>query len=63
MRPVCPRCGSDSVRCVSYMGVNCIICLKCGYDERDHYDVCPDQKPDEPSRGPYKTGGHRRTIG
>jgi len=62
MSKPCPRCGSDSTKLVNYMGVNCLLCLSCGYDERQAYDVYPDQKPTELGRNPYKIGGPRRAM-
>jgi hypothetical protein len=64
MERICPQCGSASTKLISYMGVDCLVCLSCGYDERDVYNVYPDQKPTELGRkfSPYKTGGHNRAI-
>jgi len=64
MKRICPRCGSESTKLVIYMGVDCLICLQCGYDEREVYSVYPDQKPTELGRKgyPYKQGGHNRIM-
>lgn len=65
MKRICPRCGSENTKIVNYMGVDCLICLQCGYDEREVYNVYPDQKPTELGRGkftPYKQGGHNRIL-
>lgn len=64
MQKHCPRCGSDSIKMINYMGADCLVCLACGYDEREVYDVYPDQKPTEMGRKgyPYKQGGHNRIL-
>jgi len=41
---VCPECNSHNVRVFSHMELLCIICNKCGYDEREIYDRLPVQR-------------------
>jgi len=61
----CPKCNSDKVKLVDYLGVKCIVCKKCGYDETKQLEVYPEEKTSQKEKGrhsPYKTGGHNRTI-
>jgi uncharacterized Zn finger protein len=60
----CPKCGSSNVEEVLYSGTTLILCNECGYDERDEYDVVPEEKTSQKAKGrysPYKTGGKRRS--
>jgi hypothetical protein len=59
----CPKCDSDNVESIDYMGVECVICHDCGYDGREQYDIAPDegQRPAKDRWTPYKIGGHART--
>jgi hypothetical protein len=63
MRLHCPNCDSDNIEIVRYMDEKCLICNDCGYDEREHYDVMPDesQRPLKDRWSPYKAGGPRRS--
>jgi len=59
----CPKCGSDKVKLVDYVGARCIVCSNCGYDETTVYDVYPSQKTSQKQKGrftPYKVGGGKR---
>jgi len=56
----CPRCKSENVKVVKHLTIKCIICNDCGYDERDQYDVYPENKTKH-YKDPYKAGGPRRT--
>jgi hypothetical protein len=59
----CPRCKSDNVKVVDYMDFQCIICSDCGFDERETYEVYPEQKTSQKEKGrytPYKQGGSFR---
>ena len=61
----CPECNSNNAETVNYIGISCIVCKNCGYDESRQYDVFPEQKTSQKAKGKYliyKTGGHRRTI-
>lgn len=60
----CPKCKSKQIRFVDYLGIRCIVCTKCGYDERDIYEDELGEKTSQKARGrytPYKTGGSRRS--
>ena len=62
---LCPRCKSSNVEVVNYLGLRCIVCADCGYDERDMYEVYPEEKSASGLKGkfsPYKTGGKYRTT-
>ena len=59
----CPKCSSENIKIINYMGVKCIICDKCGYDETSLYEVYPGQKTsntEKMSYSPYKAGGPKR---
>lgn len=46
------------------MGVKCIVCNNCGFDESKQYDVYPEGKTSQKEKGrytPYKAGGFKRT--
>ncbi|MBI2564639.1 hypothetical protein HYV79_01470 [Candidatus Woesearchaeota archaeon] len=56
----CPNCGSHNVKEVAYRDVSCIVCIKCGYDERNEYELTENQKQSTKAKArysPYKTGG------
>lgn len=60
----CPKCKSDKIKIVSYMGIKCIICSKCGFDESLEYEVYPEEKKSQKAKGRYnvyKAGGPKRT--
>jgi len=64
MKKKCPHCESERIKYVRYMGVEMLLCEKCGYDERDKYEVYPSEKKSQKAKGtysPYRTGGGRRT--
>lgn len=59
----CPKCGSKDIKTIDYVGLKCVVCNKCGYDETSLYEVYPEQKKskkEKASYSPYKTGGPRR---
>lgn len=60
----CPKCGSDKVKFIKYSGLLCLKCNNCGFDERDRFEVYPENKKSQKQKGrysPYKTGGSKRT--
>jgi len=60
----CPKCKSEKVDSVEYMGTSMLVCQECGYDERDTYDEVPGQRNtqrEKTKHSPYKTGGGKRT--
>ncbi len=60
---LCPKCKSDDVNLISYMGIKCVVCKNCGYDESKQYDVFPEEKGSQKEKGrytPYKVGGFKR---
>ena len=60
----CPKCGSEDINLIKYQGIECVVCKKCGYDEREEYDVYPEEKVSQKEKArytPYKIGGGRRT--
>ncbi|PIN86470.1 hypothetical protein COV19_04670 [Candidatus Woesearchaeota archaeon CG10_big_fil_rev_8_21_14_0_10_44_13] len=61
----CPKCGSEKVSLFRYMGVECIRCTDCGYDESVDIDTTPDSRSSQKAKGhfsPYKAGGKGRTA-
>ena len=59
----CPRCGSSKIKIIDYIGVKCIVCKNCGYDETSFYEVYPEQKKSKKEKAgysTYKTGGPKR---
>ncbi len=59
----CPKCFSDDVEMVEYMGVFCLVCKSCGFDETALYEVYPGEKGGGKGKGrytPYKAGGSLR---
>ncbi|MFH0867696.1 MAG: hypothetical protein V1831_00105 [Candidatus Woesearchaeota archaeon] len=64
MKNKCPKCKSSNVKIVDYMGVKCIRCNDCGFDETEQYDVYPEEKTSQKEKGRYtvyKAGGFKRT--
>ena len=60
---ICPVCKSTNVKEVEYMGVKCLVCNKCSYDERDTLDVYPGERNTQREKGkftPYRVGGGQR---
>lgn len=54
---------SANVMVLDYLGAKCIKCSSCGYDERDMYEVFPEEKTSQKEKAnfsPYKAGGHDR---
>ena len=63
-RKLCPNCKSDDVKIISYIGIKCVVCNNCGFDESRQYDVYPEEKKSQKEKGkytPYKAGGFKRT--
>lgn len=61
---LCPECKSSNVTIIDYLGVKCIKCSNCGYDESKQYDVYPGEKASQKEKGRhnvYKAGGFKRT--
>ncbi len=59
----CPKCKLDKINIIDYMGVKCIICSNCGFDETERYEVFPEEKKSQKAKGrytPYKSGGFGR---
>jgi len=60
----CPKCGSKDVKLYGYLGIKAIKCNNCGFDERNVYEVYPEEKKSQKAKGEYavyKTGGSQRT--
>ena len=58
----CPKCRSDNIRIAEYLGVKCVKCKNCGFDETSQYEVYPEGKKSQKAKGsyaPYKSGGSR----
>jgi len=56
----CPKCDSKNAVYEDYMGVQCIICSDCGYDECKELEVYPEEKVSQKAKAqhsPYRTGG------
>ncbi|HJO01379.1 MAG: hypothetical protein QF655_01970 [Candidatus Woesearchaeota archaeon] len=63
-KKICLKCKSSNIKLISYMGVKCIVCNNCGFDESKQYDVYPEGKTSQKEKGrytPYKAGGFKRT--
>lgn len=64
MKNKCPKCKSSKIKTINYMGVKCVVCSNCGFDESKQYDVFPEEKKSQKAKGkytPYKVGGFNRT--
>ena len=60
----CPKCNSNNIKVTNYLGIKCIVCKNCGYDDTKQYEVYPEEKVSQKAKArytPYKTGGHKRT--
>ena len=60
---VCPTCYSENIKIVNHMGIDCIVCNNCSFDERNYYEVYPEQRTSQKAKGsfnPYKVGGKGR---
>ena len=60
----CPRCLSTEVKLISHLGIKCIFCKVCGFDEREMYDVHSEERTSQKGKRtftPYKSGGSGRT--
>ena len=59
----CPKCASSKIKIIDYMGIKCVVCKNCGFDESKQYDVFPGEKKSQKAKGkytPYKVGGFGR---
>lgn len=59
----CPKCNSNKIKIINYMGIECVICNNCGFDETESYEVFPEDKKSQKAKGsytPYKSGGFGR---
>jgi len=62
MESKCPKCNSGKVKLVDYLGIKCIVCNDCGFDETKQYEVYSEKKSQK-EKGmytPYKAGGFGR---
>ena len=62
-KKICPKCKSNNVKIIKYMGVKCVLCSNCGFDESKQYEVFPEEKKSQKAKGrytPYKVGGFGR---
>ena len=60
----CPKCGSANIKIYNYLGIKAVKCSSCGFDERNIYEVYPEQKTSQKAKGTYtiyKKGGSQRT--
>jgi len=60
---ICPKCSSKNISVVEYQDIMCMVCKKCGYDERDLYDLVPEERASQKAKGEhslYKAGGAQR---
>ena len=60
----CPKCGSENVQFTEFMGVECVVCNTCGYNEEEELNASPEGRTSQKAKGkysPYKAGGSRRT--
>lgn len=63
IKKYCPKCNSDKIKIINYMGVKCIVCTNCGFDESKQYEVFPEEKKSQKAKGKYniyKVGGFGR---
>ena len=63
MKSKCPKCKSSNVKIINYMGVKCVKCNNCGFDESKQYEVYPEEKTSQKEKSrftPYKVGGFGR---
>lgn len=61
----CSKCMSINVKLVEYMGSKFVLCNDCGYDQRDQFDVYPEDKVSQKAKkefNPYKSGGYFRIM-
>ncbi len=61
----CPQCLSTDIKRVKYMEFDALICRKCGYDERQEYEMHSQERSSQKEKGrfsPYKSGGAKRTM-
>ena len=58
----CPKCGTGNIKIVKFIGIDCVVCGNCGFDESSQYEVFGEKKSQKAkgSYTPYKSGGHDR---
>ena len=59
----CPKCASSKIKIITYMGIKCVVCKNCGFDESKRYEVFPEEKKSQKAKAkytPYKAGGSKR---
>ncbi|MBI3034895.1 hypothetical protein HYY71_01100 [Candidatus Woesearchaeota archaeon] len=59
----CQKCGSKNIRIYNYLGIKAVKCGDCGFDERNVYEVYPEEKKSQKAKGEYsvyKKGGSQR---
>ena len=64
MNKICPKCNSENIKLVDYLGIKAVKCNDCGFDETKEYEVFPEEKKSQKEKGrfsPYKAGGKSRT--
>src|SRR3990167_7596434 len=47
----CPKCDSEKIKIIIYLGIKCIKCGNCGYDESAQLEVYPSQKSSQKAKG------------
>ncbi len=60
----CPKCNSKKITVAEYQNIMCMVCKDCGYDERNLYDIVPEERTSQKAKAehtPYKTGGAQRS--
>ena len=60
----CPKCDSNHIDYVDEQGIKVLICLDCGYDESEEYEITAEEKSNQKAKGSYtryKTGGGKRS--
>lgn len=60
----CPRCNSDKVRFEKFIGIKCLVCSNCGYDERKELSTASGDRSRQKGKSsftPYRAGGGKRT--
>ena len=62
----CPKCGSEDIKIIDYMGAKVIVCNKCKYDETDELAITPGQRETQREKrkySHYRSGGRKGTRG
>ena len=64
MTQKCPKCKSENIKLIDYLGTEIIKCNDCGFDESKQLDVFPEQRETQREKKRYtlyKSGGKGRT--